>query len=269
MIRSKTLSMFCMLGALSLLGTGAYAQVDTLSRAQHTKKIRIAIDPNLPPWSFKNDKLEMAGSEYETAQMLAKDMGVQLEMVPTNGASRIPLLMTDKADIVIAAMSITPERQKVVDFSVPYSGTTSVVAAPKSMAIKSLDDLVGKRVAVTRGTIMDTDLTARAPKGVEIVRFEDEATTITSVLSGQLDIVAQSTTLNDVINKRNPSKALETKVVLRNSLHGMAMRKNDTNLREWVDGWIKTHMANGDLQAVFKKNQGAELPGEVVQAAQR
>src|SRR5437870_1196772 len=255
-----------LLTAITLTAPLAHAENDTLARIQQTRKIRIAIDPNLPPWSFKNDKLEMTGSEYETAQLLASDIGATLEMVPTNGASRIPLLLTDKADIVVAAMTITPEREKVIAFSTPYSGTTSVVAAPKGMNIKSVDDLVGKRVAVARGTIMDTDLTKMAPPGVEIVRFEDEATTMTSVLSGQADIVAESTTLNAVINQRNPAKALETKIVLRSSLHGMGMRKQDTRLKEWVDKWVKTNMDNGKLQAIFKKHQNADLPAEVVNA---
>lgn len=244
-----------------------HAETDTLARIQQTKKIRIAIDPNVPPWSFKNDKLEMTGSEYETAQLLANDMGVALEMVTTNGASRIPLLMTDKADIVIAAMTITPEREKVVAFSRPYSGTTSVVAGPKGMEVKTLNDLVGKKVAVARGTISDTDLTKMAPAGVELVRFDDESTTMTSVLSGQLDFIAQSTTLNEAINRRNPSKQLETKVVLRNSQHGMAMRKDDVKLKAWVDQWVKTNMESGKLQAIFKKHQNLELPAEVVKAA--
>lgn len=244
----------------------AHAQSDTLARIQQSKKIRIAMDPNLPPWSFKNDKLEMTGSEYETAQLLAKDLGAEIEMVPTNGASRIPLLLTDKADIVVAAMTITPEREKVIAFSTPYSGTTTVVAAPKSMNIKTMNDLVGKRVAVARGTIMDTDLTKMVPPGVEIVRFEDEATTMTSVLSGQADIVAESTTLNAIINQRNPAKALETKIVLRSSLHGMGMRKDDARLKAWVDQWIKTNMNNGRLEAIFRKHQNAELPAEVVKA---
>lgn len=253
--------------ALALAGPMAHAQEDTLAKIQQSKKIRIAIDPNLPPWSFKNEKLDMTGSEYETAQLLAKDLGAELELIPTNGASRIPLLLTDKADIVVAAMTITPEREKVISFSTPYSGTTSVVAAPKGMNIKSVQDLVGKRVAVARGTIMDTDLTKMAPPGVEIVRFEDEATTMTSVLSGQVDIVAESTTLNAVINQRNPSKALETKIVLRSSLHGIGMRKGDTRLKAWIDQWVKTNMNNGKLEAIFKKHQNADLPAEVVKAA--
>jgi polar amino acid transport system substrate-binding protein len=255
------------LATLAFASATAHAQSDTLARIQQTKKIRIAIDPNVPPWSYKNDKLEMTGSEYEAAQLLAKDLGATLEMVTTNGASRIPLLMTDKADIVVAAMTITPEREKVVAFSRPYSGTTSAVAGPKNLAIKSLDDLVGKRVAVARGTVHDTDMTKMAPPGVELVRFDDESTTMTAVMSGQVDFIAQSITLTQQINQRNPARQLENKVVLRNSLHGTAMRKEDTKLKAWVDQWIKTNMENGKLEAIFRKHQNADLPAAVVQAA--
>ncbi|WP_447778366.1 transporter substrate-binding domain-containing protein [Variovorax boronicumulans] len=265
--RTFTIAGACLAGALAFGSTAVHAQGDTLARIQQSKKIRIALDPSIPPWSYKNDKLGMSGSEYETAKMLAQDLGVVLEMVPTNGANRIPQLITDKADIVVAAMTITAERQKVIDFSLPYSGTTTAVSAPRGMAIRTMADLVGKRVGVARGTVMDTDLTATAPKGVEIVRFEDEATTLTAVLSGQVDIVAQSVTLNETVNKRDPAKALEAKIVMRNSLHGMGMRKNDVRLKEWIDQWVRTNMANGKLAAVFKKNQGVDLPDAVVQAA--
>lgn len=265
MLSRRTLALATL--AMPLIGRPVQAATDTLARIQDSKRVRIAIDPNLPPWSFKNDKLEMAGSEYDTAELLAHDLGATMEMVTTNGASRVPLLLTDKADLVVAAMTITPEREKVIAFSTPYSGTTSVVAAPASMAIKSVEDLVGKRVAVTRGTIMDTDLKALVPPGVEIVRFDDEATTMTSILSGQVDIVAESTTLNDVINQRDPARKIETKIVLRNSLHGMGMRKQDVKLKEWVDAWVRANMLNGKLPAIFKKNQGADLPPEVFKAA--
>ncbi len=246
-----------------------HAQTDTLARIQQTRKIRVAIDASVPPWSFKNDKLELAGSEYETAKMMAADLGATIEVVPTNGASRIPLLTTDKADLVVAAMTITPEREQVIDFSAPYSGTTTMISAPKGMNIKTMQDLVGKRIAVTRGTVMDSDLTKMLPPGVEVVRFEDEATTMTAIASGQLDILAISTTLNEVINRRNPARAIEGKIVLRSGLHGMGMRKGDTRLREWINQWIKTNMNNGRLQAVFRKYHNADLPVEVVKAGKQ
>jgi len=242
-------------------------KADALDAIKARGAIRIAIDPGVPPWSYKDDKLQLTGSEYETARRLAKDLGVRFEVVETNGANRIPLLMTGKVDIVVAAMTITDERKKVIDFSRPYSGTSTAVSAPTDMQISTLDDLVGKKVAVARGTVMDSDLTKMAPDGVEIVRFEDEATTVTSILSGQLDIVAQSISLNEIIRKRDPSKVLEPKVTLRTNMHGVGMRKGEDGLRNWIDAWIKTNMQNGVLEQVYKTFQGIDLSAAVKEAA--
>ena len=241
---------------------------DTLAKIQSTKKIRIAIDMSVPPWSYKNEKLEITGSEVETAQMLAHDMGAEMEVVQTNGANRLPLLMTNRADVVISALTISPERLKTIDFSIPYSGIGVYVAGPKSMVIKTAADLSGKRIAVTRGTINDTDLTRIAPKDAEIVRFEDEATTMTAIVSNQMDIVAQATSLVQIINQRNPSKQLEPKLLLGNSLFGVGMRKNEPRLKEWIDAWIVANLKNGKLQAIYKKHQGVEIPADVLKTIQ-
>ena len=90
----------------------------------------MAIDLGVPPYGMKDAALKSTGSDVETARLLAQDLGVELEIVPTTGANRVPFLQTNKADIVISSMSITPERQKVVDFSVPYAAILAVVGAP-------------------------------------------------------------------------------------------------------------------------------------------
>ena len=145
-----TLAIFAL--SFAILAPNASAQTDTLAQIQKTKKIRVAIDLGLPPWAYKNAKLEMAGSEVETAKLLAADIGADLEVVPTTSANRIPFLITNKADIVVSNVGITPERAKVIDFSLPYSAAANVVGAPKSMNIKGFADLAGKRIAVARGT---------------------------------------------------------------------------------------------------------------------
>ncbi|AYM14765.1 MULTISPECIES: transporter substrate-binding domain-containing protein [Agrobacterium] len=259
--------MTALLMALPFMGSAGLAHADTLADIKAAGKIRIAIDPGLPPWSFKDDKLQLTGSEYETAKLLAKDLGVEMVVVETNGANRIPLLLTGKADLVVAAMTITDERKKVVDFSLPYSGTSTAISAPVGMKITDLNDLVGRRIAVARGTIMDSDVTKMVPAGVEIVRFDDEATTVTSILSGQMDIAAQSLSLNQTIQKRDPSKVLEAKIVLRTNLHGIGMKKGEDGLRAWVDAWVKTNMQNGTLPKLYKDYQGIDLPEGVKEAA--
>lgn len=254
--------------SLSLLAGNTRAQTDTLARIQQAKKVRIAIDLSVPPWSYKNDKLEMTGSEVETAKLLAHDLGAELELVTTNSANRIPLLVTNRTDLVISALTITPERQKTIDFSIPYSGISTYVVAPKSLAIKTPADLSGKRIAVTRGTTNDADITRMAPKDAEIVRFEDESTTMTAIVSNQMDIGALATTLMNIINERNLGKQLEPKLLLQSSLFGVGMRKQETQLKAWVDAWVLTNIKSGKLQAIYKKHQNAEIPADVTKQVQ-
>ncbi len=248
------------------IGQRAEAQNDTLAAIQQAKKIRIAMDVGLPPYAMKDDKLELIGSEVELAKLLAADLGVALEVVPTTGPNRIPFLTTNKADIVISTLAITPEREKVIDFSVPYGAALNVVAAPKSLEIKSLADLSGKKIAVTRGTTNDTEVTKGAPKDAEIVRFDDEATSLTALVSNQLDIVAQNPSFIATIQKRNPAKQLEIKFVLKQIDFAIGVRKGDAQLKAWLDQWIAANLANGKLSAMHKKYHGVDLPASLGKA---
>src|SRR3954469_11597040 len=171
---------------LALLSFGLPAHADTLDDIKKAGKIRIAIDTAIPPFGMTDDKMQPSGSDIDTAQLLAKDLGVQLEIVTTTGPSRIPTLQTNKADLVVSTLSITPDRAKVIDFSIPYADHPSVVGALKGVAISSYADLAGKKVAVVRGTTQDTDLTREA-KGAQLVRYEDDATMALAFASGQVD----------------------------------------------------------------------------------
>src|SRR5476651_102878 len=96
--------------AIALLSLGAVAHADTLDDIRKAGKVRIAIDTAIPPFGMTDDKLQPTGSDVETAQLLAKDLGVKLEIVTTTGPTRIPMLQTDKADLVISTLSITPDQ---------------------------------------------------------------------------------------------------------------------------------------------------------------
>ena len=252
--------------AISLAAAAHASAQDTLEKVRADGVIRIAIDLSVPPWSYKDDNLNPTGSEVEAATLLASDLGVKMEIVTTNGANRIPNLMQNRADIIMSALSITDERKKTIAFSLPYSGNTTSVFAPKSMEIKSFADLSEKRVAVTRGTTNDQDITKMAPDA-EIVRFEDEATTMTSIVSNQLDIVAIAQSLVDLINQKNPGKDFEPKLTLRTATMGVGMRKEDVELKKWIDEWVKTNIANGKLPAIYKKFQKTDIPPQVLAGA--
>ena len=126
-------------------------------------KLRVGIDFGAPFYGYVDDKMKPVGSDVEAAELLAKDLGLQLEIVNTTNSARIPNLLSNKVDLIISSLSITPERQKAVDFSIPYGAIQAAVGAPKSMKLTGIEDLAGKTVAVTRGGPQDKIVTERAP----------------------------------------------------------------------------------------------------------
>ena len=253
--------------ALPLAFAAGAAQADQLDTIMAAKKIRVAIDLAVPPYGLKDEKLNATGSDVETARLLAKNLGVELEIVQTTGANRIPFLQTDKADIVVSSMSVTPEREKVVDFSVPYAAILAVVAAPKGMAIGGPADLAGKKVIATRGTTNDQELTKIAPAGMQLIRFDDDATSITAVISGQADIFATAPPLLKTINEKNPARQMEPKFTMKVNMLAIGLRKNEPRLKARLDDFVKAQLKSGELNTIYRKFHGADLPADVTRNA--
>jgi polar amino acid transport system substrate-binding protein len=246
----------------------AFAQTDTLTTMRQAKVIRLGLEFGRPPWAFKDEKLKMTGSDLETAELLATDLGLKLEIVELTGPNRIPFLQANKVDVVLSGFSITPERQKVVDFSTPYVAAGVAVGAPKPLTLKSVGDLKGHRVGVTRGTTADGAVTKQAAElGVEVTRFEDESTTMTALASGQIEIVLQEPATLMAVAARNPARQIERKFTFIQFPVGIGMRKNDGALKNTLDQWVRNNLANGKLNAIYKKFHGLDLPPEILQPA--
>ncbi|NYT80691.1 transporter substrate-binding domain-containing protein [Alcaligenaceae bacterium] len=249
------------LGVLS--GTAA---ADALSDIRAANKIRVGIDLGAPFYGYIDEKMQPVGSDVEAARLLAKDLGVELEIVQTTNSARIPNLLSNKADLIISSLSITPERAKAVDFSIPYGAIQAAVGAPKSLAIKDMNDLNGKAVAVTRGGPQDKLVSEGAP-GAKVIRFDDEAASITAAATGQTDIVAITPPIIHAIGKRNQAREFEVKFVIQSYRLGVAMRKNEPALKEWVNDWIRANLKNGKLNEIHLKYAGVPIPDEIVTGA--
>ncbi|HEY8383453.1 MAG TPA: transporter substrate-binding domain-containing protein [Microvirga sp.] len=256
----RALASLALCATAALVTIPADAQQSTLQQIQSRKKLVVAIDLGTPPFGLTNAQQQPEGSEVDTARLMAKDLGVELEIIPVTGPNRIPFLVTGKADMVMASFSITPERAKSVAFSNPYGALKLSVWAPKSVSIKSMEDLKGKRIGVTRGGIQDTDLTAQAPQGTTLVRFDDDATGTAALLSGQVDAMATADHLAFAIAQRNPAKELEGKFVVRTSYYAVGLRQGDPDLLRWVNTWIFFNTQNGQLAQIYEKWIGSKLP---------
>jgi len=246
--------------AMGFAMTGTAAQADALADILQRGKILIAVDLGNPPFSVSNANHEPEGADVDVAQLMAKDLGVKIEIVPVTGPNRIPFLQTGKADVVVSSFSYTPERARTVAFSNPYGALKVSVWAPKSVVIKSVADLKGKRIGVTRGNIQDTEVTALAPEGTVIVRFDNDSTVAAALIAGQVDAMGGADHLEAAVAARNPDKQLESKFVIRVSYYSIGMRHSELNLLHWINTWIDFNKNNGTLGAIYKKWMGSDLP---------
>lgn len=254
------------IATLLFCGATHAALADQLDDIKKAGKVRVAIAMGTPLFSYADANLQPTGSDVDTATQLAQDLGVKLELVPITNAARVPTLQAQRADLVIADLSITPERAKVVDFSVPYAVITIIVGGPKSIKIKDYADLAGKRIGLTRATVNDT-VTTQLAKGAEILRYEDDATLITSMVTGQIDIFSSTPSNLSEMIKRAPAKNLELKFAQKDFDLGIAMNKDQPKLKEWVNAWVAANHKNGKLNAIYKKYHGRDLPATIANAS--
>jgi polar amino acid transport system substrate-binding protein len=262
----RTILLGCAMAAAFLGGVPTTAaRADQYDDIMKAKKIRVATDLAIPPSGMVDDQMHPTGSDVETAQLLAKDWGLELEFVQTTGATRIPNLQTGKADIVISTLSVTPDRAKVIDFTKAYAALQSVIGARKDLPIKDWADLKGKTVTVTRGTTQDTQLTPlAADKGFTVVRYDDDATSVTACVTGQADIFATSATLINQIDKKKPAPGFEPKFTIATFDLAIGVKKGEPKLIEHLNEWISANLKNGKLNDIYKKFHGSPLPPEML-----
>jgi polar amino acid transport system substrate-binding protein len=249
--------------ALAILATFAgRAQADTLADIEARKKVLIALDLGSPPFGMIDAKMQPYGADVEVAKLLAEQLGQPLEIVQVTSPNRIPYLQTSKADAVIASLSITDERKKVIDYSKAYGVIQSVIAAPAGQNIKSMADLKDKRIGTTRGSVNDKEVT-KVNDGAEIVRYDDDATLVTALVSGQVDVMATSPQIMKAAIERNPAPQFEVKLVLKVFPYAIGIRKGEDAMKQRLDKFVDENLANGRLNEIYKKYNGVDLPADI------
>jgi polar amino acid transport system substrate-binding protein len=243
--------------------TAKPAFADLLDDIMQAKKIRISTDLAIPPSGMMDSSMKPTGSDVEVAQLLAKDWGLELEFIQTTGATRIPNVLTGKADIIISTLSVTPERAKVIDFTKRYATLQSDIGCLKSLNVKDWPDLKDKTIGVSRGTTQDTTLSNMKDKELKIARYDDDATEVTAAVSGQVDCVGTSATIINQIGVKNPARIFESKIPLATFDLAIGLKKGEQRLMDKLNAWIAENVKNGKLNAIYKKFHGVELPADM------
>ncbi|HEX7387363.1 MAG TPA: transporter substrate-binding domain-containing protein [Castellaniella sp.] len=253
MSQSRLLSKFALLLSGCAIAFGV--QANELQDIQKAGVIKIGVDITAPPYGMLDKDAKATGFDVDSARSLAKSLGVKLDIVPVTGPTRVQFLLTKKVDLVMASFSITPEREKVIDFSKPYGRIPVVVYGPKAVKIGGPKDLTDKAIAVTRGTTSDMTITnsTKGVAGVTIVRYQDDSTTNTAAATGKQKYIVGAPSILGDIHKVNPKADMVFKYTATSFPMGVGIRKDEPELKASVDHWVEANLKDGNLKAIYAK----------------
>ncbi|HXL36760.1 MAG TPA: ABC transporter substrate-binding protein [Ktedonobacteraceae bacterium] len=224
--------------------------------------LTVGSDTTYPPQEYIDTATKQAaGFDVDLITDIGKQMGLQTKVVTTSFDTIINSLAAKRFDVVISAMSITPERQKKVDF-VPYfnAGESLLVKIGNPMNIKSTADLCGKMVGVQNGTVEQTDLntanTACKNAGkpaIQITALTNQTDVIQLLASGRVVATYQDSPVTDYYNKQHPGQFAVGGSVVNAGLEGIAVRKGDTSMFNAVQTAFNQLKANGTYTSLIQK----------------
>ena len=239
------------------------ASAEALDDILKAKTIKIAVPQDFPPFGSIATDMKPQGYDIDMAELIAKELGVKVEIVPVTSANRIPYLQTKKVDLVISSLGKNAEREKVIDFSSAYAPFFQGVFGLKALAVAKPEDLAGKTVGMTRGALEDLELTKLAPASATLKRYEDNNATIAAFLSGQVDLVATGNVVAAAIAEKNPQRAPVVKFVIKASPCYVGMNKGEPKLMAKVNEIIAKARKDGSLEKISQKWLKAGLPADL------
>ena len=245
--------------------SSAMAQTTEEIKARGSINIGMLVD--FPPFGILDVQGKPDGYDADVAKLLAEDLGVTANIVPVTGPNRIPYLISNQIDILVASLGITEERAKQVEFSQPYAGIEIFVVGDVNLEIADAGDLSGKNVGVARASTQDTAITEIAPDDATIQRFDDDATAVQALISGQVPLIGASNTVIAQIQKVAPER-FEPKFSLRQQSQGIATRPGSDELLAYVNDFLNRKKQSGELNAIHEKWLDAPLPEFVAKPAQ-
>lgn len=256
-----------LLSAAATLALGSVlmpaAQAQSVAAVKASGVLKAGVQVAQVPWGFTDGQGKLTGFEVEFVRMVAKDLGVQPQIVPVTPANRTAALLTGQVDMLAAVMGIFPDRQKVVLFSRPYAVNENVVIAKAGPQMKGWEDLKGMRIGVPRGTPQDKALTDAKVPDAKLMRFDDDASTVQALVSGQVDAIGAAVTQVGNLAQVAGAGKYESRLVLSRVYDGVAVRPGE---REWVDylnDLIGRKLADGELPALYKQWIGKDLPADM------
>lgn len=239
---------------VSMMAGVTTASAGTLDVIKDRGVLVAGVKAQYPPFGFVNSSGKHLGFDIDLAHQFAKALfgdPDKVKFVSVTSGNRIPYLQSKKIDIIMASMTVTDARKKVVDYAQPYFYSGSLILVPKDSDINGVDDLAGKTVAVIQGSIQVQDVGDLAPEA-NLVQFGKVSQAVLAVKTGRADAYVH----DDIVILAVASEHPELKVVgkaFRPRPLAIAVRKGDTKFLNWVNGQLTRMKKDGTFDKIWRK----------------
>ncbi len=219
-------------------------------------KLIMSTNAAFPPYEMTTDSGEFEGIDIETAQAIADNLGLELQIDDMDFDAALLAVQQGKSDMVMAGVTVTDERQNVMDFTDSYATGIQSIIVKEDSDIASVDDLAGKKIGTQRGTT--GYLYCSDDFGDEnIVAYDDGLTAVQMLNNGQVDCVVIDNAPAKEFVAANPGlKLLDTAYVEES--YAIGVGKGNTELKDAINTALEELKADGTLQAIVDKYITAE-----------
>lgn len=258
-LRVRTGLIFSAIVAGMAMGGAASAQTtSTLDKIIASKTLRCGIQLDFPPAGFRTSQNEPEGYDVAYCKDMAKSLGVNAKIVETPSSERIPALVSNRIDVLIASASVTPQRAMTVAFSQPYVSFINVVLTTKDSGVQKFDDLKGRSIGGVTGTTTEQELRAsydrwKDAKG-KYTSYGSESETYLALTQKKIDgvIVSAGTAGALVKSGQFPSLVIKGAAPTPPDLAGIAVRKADVDLLRWVNVFVWNQVRSGRYKELYQ-----------------
>jgi polar amino acid transport system substrate-binding protein len=213
----------------------------SIARIKAAGTIRVEIFADDAPFCYQDADGTYKGYDVELAKRIAKELlgdENKITWVSLNPADRVPYLQTGKADLSVADFTVTAERAKSVDFTLPYEKVSIGIVSSTKAPITSIDQLKGKTLAVNTGTTADSFISTNYPD-IKLIKVDAISDGFQALTTGRADAFAQDNTLVLSWAKKNPGYTVGIGELGNKDYIAAAVPKGDTELLNFVNDLIK------------------------------
>ena len=244
------------------------AKFRTLDDIKADGTINIGVFSDKAPFGYVDENGEYQGYDVYFANKLAEDLGVELNFVSTEAASRIEYLQTGKVDVILANFTVTPERAEEVDFALPYMNVALGVVSHDDNVITDLSQIgADDQVIVISGTTAETYLTKNYPD-IKLQKFDTYAAAKSAFENGTGVAWANDNTEVIAFAKENEGYTVGIDSLGSADTIAPAVSKGNTTLLDWINDEIKSlgeeNFFHKDYEETLLDTYGAEFEDTLV-----